>query len=229
MKWNPRELDPEWPFELTRTEFALEAESTALVVVDMQGNQMTIDPESPLALEYPHIVEYWNRRLDETAIPNIQRLIGWFRERNLKVVYTRNGNVTSTGDEMTGRLKGKFGKDGPSYHRNSPAYQIDERLAPHDEDLIVDKLTSGAFTGSILDHGLRNMGIRSIVLTGILTDACVFGTARAAAEIGYQTLICDDACAAFTQRAHNDALVMHARIFGRVENTDTVLEELAGK
>ena len=48
--------------------------------------------------------------------------------------------------------------------------------------LVVDKLTSGAFTASFLDHALRNMNITSLVITGILTDQCVLGTARAAAE-----------------------------------------------
>ena len=94
---------------------------------------------------------------------------------------------------------------------------------------MVDKLTSGGFTGSFLDHALRNMGIRSVVITGILTDACVFGTARAAAELGYGSLVCEDACATFTQRAHDDALLMHARIFGRVDTTEEVLSELAAK
>ena len=227
MKWDPRKLDAQWPFDAMSTEVALDAEATALLVIDMQCEQMTVAPESPLAVGYPQILDYWNRRVNETVVPNILRLIGLFRDRNLKIVYTRNGNVTGTADEMTQRLTRKSSRKGPVARRNRPGYQIDERLAPREEDLVVDKLTSGGFTASFLDHALRNMGIRSLVLTGILTDACVFGTARAAAEIGYGSLLCEDACATFTQRAHDDALLMHARIFGRVDTTETVLSELA--
>ena len=79
----------------------------------------------------------------------------------------------------------------------------------------------------MLDHALRNMHISAVVITGVLTDMCVFGTARVAAELGYDTLICDDACATLTERAHNEALLMHTRRFGRVETTDDVIEELA--
>ena len=78
----------------------------------------------------------------------------------------------------------------------------------------------------MLDHALRNMGIRDVVIAGILTDMCVFGTARMAAEIGYNALICEDACATNTQRAHNEALLMHARVFGRVSTTQDALDEL---
>lgn len=229
MKWDPRKLDSEWPFDVLSTDFVLDAESTALIVVDMQHDQMTIEPDSPLANGYPQIVSYWNQRIDQTVTPNIQRLLDLYRDRNLKIVYTRNGNMTASGQEMTERLKAKFPAGVPRSHRGSPGYQIDERLSPREVDLVVDKLTSGAFTGSLLDHALRNMGIRSVVITGILTDACVLGTARAAAELGYNSILCEDACAAFTQRAHDEALLMHARIFGRVERTGAVMSELLSK
>ena len=229
MKWDPRKFDSEWPFDVTGTGVALGPESSALIVVDMQCDQMAIEPDSPLGIGHPQIVEYWNRRLDETVIPNIRRLIDLFRDQDRKIVYTRNGYVTSTGDEVTKRLKKKVHGGSPGSRRNSPGYQIAERLSPREVDLVVDKLTSGGFTGSFLDHALRNMGIQSVVITGILTDACVFGTARAAAELGYGSLVCEDACATFTQRAHDDALLMHARIFGRVDTTEEVLSELASK
>lgn len=226
MKWDPRKLDSEWPFDVLSTDFVLNAESTALIVVDMQLDQMTIEPDSPLASSYPQIVSYWNRRVDEAVVPNIRRLVELYRDRNLKIVYTRNGNMTVAGQEMTERLKARFPAGAPRSHRGSPGYQIDERLFPREVDLVVDKLTSGAFTGSFLDHALRNMGIRSVVITGILTDACVLGTARAAAELGYNSILCEDACATFTQRAHDEALLMHARMFGRVERTAAVMSEL---
>jgi hypothetical protein len=39
MKWDPRKLDSEWPFDVMSTDFELHAESTALIVVDMQGTR----------------------------------------------------------------------------------------------------------------------------------------------------------------------------------------------
>ena len=69
--------------------------------------------------------------------------------------------------------------------------------------------------------------MRDVVIVGISTDMCGrHGTARVAAELGYHSLICEDACATYTARAHRDALLMHARVFGRVATTDDVLAEI---
>jgi len=38
MNWDPRKFDSEWPFEVLGTAFALDAESVALIVVDMQSD-----------------------------------------------------------------------------------------------------------------------------------------------------------------------------------------------
>ena len=226
MTWDPTKLDPDWPFELFASTFTLEAAATALLVIDMQNDQLAVDPKSALATRFPEIADYWQQRVEHIVLPNIQRLIEACRGSTAGVVFTRNGNVTSTGREMSPRLKAKLPPQGPPTNRNSPGYAIDPRLAPTEADLIVDKLTSGAFTASYLDHALRKMGVRAVIVTGVLTDGCVFGTARAAAELGYSTLICEDACATFTQGAHDDALRMHARIFGRIETTDAVIDEL---
>ena len=100
------------------------------------------------------------------------------------------------------------------------------QIAPREDELIVDKLTSGAFNSSILDHSLRNMGVSDVVIVGIATDMCVFGTARVAAELGYNSLLCEDACATYTAKAQEDAMLMHARVFGRVATTEDVIAEL---
>ena len=70
------------------------------------------------------------------------------------------------------------------------------------------------------------MGIKYLVLTGVVSDMCVMGTARTAAELGYYTLICEDACAAYTQRIHTESMLMHARKFGRVAQCQDIIAEL---
>ena len=233
VRWNAAEHDPEWPFELLATQFELAWPSVALLVIDMHAKDLVMGADSEVASSKPEIAEYWNTRVSELVMPNLCRLIGCFRGQGAAVVYTRNGNVTSTGREMTRRLRVKDAADGErapkqfKHPSQTPGHEIDSRIAPREEDLVVDKLTSGAFTASILDHALRNMGVKGLVITGILTDMCVLGTARAAAELGYDSLICEDACATLTARAHNEALLMHARVFGRVAATEDVIAELA--
>ncbi|MDP6114283.1 MAG: isochorismatase family cysteine hydrolase [Planctomycetota bacterium] len=225
MPWKAEEADPEWPFELMATDFLLKPETTTLLSIDMHESDMKRDLNSPMGERSPGLIEYWNERMEQTVLPNTCRLLEFFRERQLKIAYTRNGHVTSTGAEVTARLKKKLKT--PLCARHSGDNDIDSRLAPREEDLVVDKLTSGAFTSTFLDHALRNMGITAVIVTGIVTDMCVFGTARTAAELGYDSLICEDACVAFSARSHNEALLMHARRFGRVAGTEEVIEELS--
>lgn len=226
MNWNPQSLDADWPFDILATNFELRPDTTALLVIDMQAGELEIAADSPLAQRYPEIASYWSERLSEKVLPNAARLIAAFRARQCKIIYTRNGSSSTSGDEVTPRLQQMRGGQPPASHRGSAQYQIAQQLAPTRADLVVDKFTSGAFTASTLDHALRNMKMESVVIAGILTDACVLGTARVATELGYNSLICEDACATLTQRAHDEALLMHARIFGRVETTQGVLCEL---
>ena len=103
--WDPRNFDPKWPFDLTATDFVLDPKLTALLVIDMQAEQTAAFKDGPLAQRYPDIMSYWTQRVDDTVVPNTRRLIDWFRTHECKIVYTRNGQVTGTGDEMTRRLR----------------------------------------------------------------------------------------------------------------------------
>jgi nicotinamidase-related amidase len=226
MSWNAREHDEEWPFDSFATDFTLDPGSTALLVIDIQAGSVVKDPESELGRTHPAIVDYWNRRVRDQVLPNTRRLIESFRRRGLRVVYTRNGAMTPSGDEQTGRLRSRDVPGPDRQYRGGPAYEIAAEVSPNEHELIIDKPISSAFTASPMDHVLRNMGVTDLVITGILTDMCVLGTARVGAELGYSAVICEDACATLTQRAHDEALLMHARVFGRVSDTEDVLAEL---
>ena len=227
MSWKAEDFDSEWPFYEQATKFDLKTNKVALLVIDIQKGDLVKDSTSEYGIKYPYIVEYWNKRIADFVLPNTSKLISFFRELGLPVIYTRNGAITQSGKEMAERLRIKTKLKKASRYRGIDAYEIAEEIRPVEDELVIDKLTSGAFNFSILDHALRNMGVEDLVMTGILTDMCVLGTARVASEIGYNSMICEDACATLTQRAHIDALMVHARCFGRVETADDIIIELS--
>jgi biuret amidohydrolase len=224
MSWNAREHDPEYPFDLVSPNFKLSPKTTALLVIDMQVDYLSIGKTSPLGANYPELARTFNARVETLVKPGNLKLIQFFRKHGLTIAYTRNGCMTSRGDEMSGRLR-KLNNP-PKIWRGTAGYEISPELFPHKEDLVVDKLTSGAFTSTQLDHALRNYGVTDVVITGVFTDMCVLGSARTAAELGYNSLICEDGCASLTQRAHDEALLMHARRFGRVSMVEEVISEV---
>ena len=223
MSWKAEDFDSEWSYDELATKFELRNDKAALLVIDIQKGDLVRDSQSEYGIKSPHIVEYWNTRISDFVIPNTSKLISFFRELGLPVIYTRNGAITPNGKEMAKRLR-KFTKDTP--FRGKDSYEIADQIRPVENELVIDKLTSGAFNFSILDHALRNMKVEDIVIAGILTDMCVLGTARVASELGYNSVISEDACATLTQRAHVEALLMHARVFGRVETSDDIIAEL---
>ena len=223
MSWKAEDFDSEWSYDELATKFELRNDKAALLVIDIQKGDLVRYSQSEYGIIYPHIVEYWNTRISDFVIPNTSKLISFFRELGSPVIYTRNGAITPNGKEMAKRLR-KFTKDTP--FRGKDSYEIADQIRPVENELVIDKLTSGAFNFSILDHALRNMKVEDIVIAGILTDMCVLGTARVASELGYNSVISEDACATLTQRAHVEALLMHARVFGRVETSDDIIAEL---
>lgn len=224
MSWIAKKHDPEYPFDLIAHDFTLDPQHTALIVIDMQTDYLRIGGNSPLGKKYPKLARYFNNRVKTVVVPNTITLVKAFRKAKRKIAYTRNGCMTSLGDEMTNRLKAL--NNPPKMWRGTKPYEIAREIYPRKEDLVIDKLTSGAFTSTQLDHALRNCKVTDVILTGLFTDMCVLGSARLASELGYHAMICEDCCATLTQRAHDEALLAHARRFGRVSTAKDVMREL---
>jgi nicotinamidase-related amidase len=82
---------------------------------------------------------------------------------------------------------------------------IDE-LAPAADELVLPKSSSSPFSSTTLDYLLRNMGIRVLVVAGLLTDQCIDHTVKDAADRGYAVICAHDACQAETPERHQAAL-----------------------
>ena len=87
----------------------------------------------------------------------------------------------------------------------------------------MNKTTYGTFTSTGLDHALRSMGVDSLVVGGVVTNVCVETTARDAADRGYEVVLVEDGCAAYSPEIHDATLLSFQGPFGRVRTTDEVL------
>ncbi|WP_057491738.1 cysteine hydrolase family protein [Streptococcus orisasini] len=70
----------------------------------------------------------------------------------------------------------------------------------------LDKRHYSAFSGTDLDIRLRERGVNTLVLTGVLTDICVLHTAIDAYNLGYQIEVIESAVASLNQENHQFAL-----------------------
>ena len=113
MSWKAEDFDSEWPFHEQATKFEIRNNKVALLVIDIQKGDLVKDSDSEYGIKYPYIVDYWNKRMSDFVLPNTSKLISFFRELGLPVIYTRNGAITPSGNEMAERLrvKRKFKKE----------------------------------------------------------------------------------------------------------------------
>ncbi|MFM0557878.1 isochorismatase family protein [Paraburkholderia sediminicola] len=87
---------------------------------------------------------------------------------------------------------------------------------------MTDLLRPTVFNSTMLDYVLRNLGIESVVMAGVLTDQCVDMAVRDGADRGYYMVCAADACTTHTEQLHHDAL----RAFGgycRQMSTDEIV------
>ena len=68
-------------------------------------------------------------------------------------------------------------------------------------------------------------GVTQVVLTGVVTNHCVEGAVRDAADKGFLVTMVPDACAALTQTEH-DQSVMEMKDFARICSPDEVVREI---
>ena len=108
----------------------------------------------------------------------------------------------------------------------TPSAEIVPQLTPREDEIVVTKTTDSALTGTPLRLWLHNMGIDTVVCTGVLTDQCVSGTVRSLADESFKVWLIEDACMASTQRIQDNELEILNNIYCHVINTEELLQAL---
>jgi nicotinamidase-related amidase len=184
----------------TRRDAAYQRGETALLFVDLQEIfcRPGLDP-THTEMTADH---YYFTRLRETAIPNQVRLLQSARAAKLPVIHTIIEALTRDGRDISldHRLSNIFVPKG------LPEGQPIRELAPIENEIVLPKSSSGVFNSTAIDYVLRNMGIRFLIIAGVVTDQCVDMAVRDAADRGYLVSVAADACATYTQDRHDTAL-----------------------
>ena len=190
---------------------------TALLFVDIQEIfcRPGLDPGHP-EMSADH---YYFRRLRETAIPNQVALLHAARASGVQVLHTIIEALTLDGRDISldHRLSNIFVPKG------APEGQPIRELAPIDNEIVLPKSSSGVFNSTAIDYVLKNLGIRYLVIAGVVTDQCVDMAVRDAADRGYMVSVAADACATYTQERHDAALKAFGG-YGWITDTQTIVK-----
>jgi len=177
--------------------------ATALLLVDMQRVWVRpgLDPSKP-----PSAVGDYYARLANQIVPNQARLLHAARAAGAEVVHTIIRSHTSDGRDRS--LDHKLSN--LHVRPDDPDGDVIEELRPLPDEIVLPKTSSGVFNSTNLHYLLRNLGIRFLIVAGIVTDQCVDMAVRDGADLGYVVTCVSDACASYTQARHDAAL----RAFG---------------
>jgi nicotinamidase-related amidase len=194
---------------------------TALVVLDVQ--QLTCDPQLGLraslhARGYVDFADYYSVAL-AVALGNIVRLVEQARRSNFRVVFTRLESNTLDGRDVPRVMR----RNGLWSAKGSPESKFVPQISPADYDLVLSRSTMSFFGSWLGDQLLKNLGVTTLVLTGVLTEGSVASTARDAGDRGYSTLVVGDACATLGPDEHKFALEAIALWYCRIGDTRSVI------
>ncbi len=206
----------------------------ALIVVDLQYGSTHPDygwlrfhRERGRASE----VEGYVRRLETLVFPNVRVLLDGFRRTGAAVVYL---TVVSEMPDHSDRT--------PAYQRNAKRWiaeglpipyavahtfeaQVREEIAPQPGEPVINKVTASGFNSSNLAALVRNGGFDVLAFVGVATNFCVESTLRDAADLGYDCILVEDACAAVDDASHLTGLAS-MQPFAQITTTASLLAAL---
>ena len=167
--------------------------------------------------------EYFRRNLHDTVLPNIRRLQAACRSGGIEVMYSVVENMTGDGRDRSLDYK-ISGIDVP---RGSWEAQILGEIAPAEDEMIFRKTSSSVFISTNIDYVLRNLGARSLIIAGLMSDQCVESAVRDACDLGYLVTLVADGCTTVSAERHEQSLV-GIRGYCRQRTADALVAEIVG-
>lgn len=200
----------------------IEPEHAALLLIDVQN--WSVHPASDSFKGLKEATRaYFLDQLNGTTLPNLARLLRACRARGIEVIYTIIESLTPDGRDRSLDYK-ISGIDVP---RGSWGAIVPDTVVPLAGEIVIPKTSSSPFISTNIDYVLRNLGIRFLIIAGLLTDQCVDHAVRDACDLGYLVTLVTDACATHSLERHHASL-QNNRGYCRQITAAELAAEIAG-
>jgi ureidoacrylate peracid hydrolase len=205
-------------------EIPLVRSQSALLFIDVQnfagrreGAEFRDLPEAEFQAKHG----WYFREPAQRIVPNMQRLQAAFRKARVEVLYTTIECLTKDGRDRS--LDYKI--NGFNVPKGSWDGKVIDELKPGEDDICLPKSASSVFVSTHIDYLLRNLGVKQLVISGLITDQCVESAIRDACDLGYLVTEVTDACLTYSQERHDNSL-RAIKGYCRQHTTDQVIAEL---
>ncbi|CAN1600141.1 cysteine hydrolase [Pseudomonas sp. B21-028] len=172
-------------------------------------SQLPVGKTALLVIDFQN--EYFTGKMPipdgAAALANTRKLIAFADDHKMPVFHVQH--IAPAGSAV-------FAKDGETV-------KFHPDMQPRAQDVVLQKTTVSVFGSTDLDARLKRAGIENLIISGLMTHACVAGAARDAAPLGYNVLVASDASAtrAIT-RVNGEAIdkdALHKAALAEVEDT----------
>ncbi len=219
-----RTVRRDWRSEGLSREVPIDRDHAALLFVDVQNYNARPDGGSYKAMTDAERDARYGHFLGEMAaraVPNMQRVQAACRDAGIEVLYTVIEALTQDGRDMSldYKISNLF------VPRGSWDARVLDAIAPAGDEIVLPKTSSSVFMSTNVDYVLRNLGVRSLIIAGVLTDQCVDSAVRDACDLGYLVTVPTDACATLSVDRHEWSL-RNNRGYCRQISTDALVREI---
>jgi nicotinamidase-related amidase len=205
---------------------AIRQKNIALLCIDMQyldaaeGYGVFADvANSEIPIEAQ---QYYFDSLKKVVLPNVKSLQDCFRKNGLEVIHIRIQSLTQDGRDRSNGHK-KLGLLAPP---GSKEAEFLEKVAPIDDEIIINKTSSGVFNSSNLHYILKNLEIDSLWVTGVYTEECISTTVRDGSDLGYFVTLIEDGCTSVTPERHDFSIATLRDRYTRILSTNDAINEI---
>jgi isochorismate hydrolase len=181
--------------------------ASALLVIDMQ--RYFLERESHAFLPG-----------SESILGNVESLVARYRAKSLPIVFTRHAILPDEEPGAMGRWWGDRIRD------EDPMSQIVSSLEPKNDDIVLRKSKYNAFAGTDLEAELGRLGVKQLVITGVMTHLCCETTARDAFTRDFDVFVVIDGMASSSEDLHISSLKTLADGFAIPVTTEEALRWL---
>lgn len=193
--------------------------STALLIIDMQNDNMSPGGKS----EKTGAVEHAKK---QNVVEHVAAIADKARSVGVPVfhcIFTVSESAKEVGDNCPNFRSTLYGG---SVKRGTWGGAIVDGVQPKDGDYVLERCRMSAFNGTQLDFYLKNLNVKTIIVTGVWSNMAVEHTCRDGADYCYNVVFVTDGTATISeewqQAAENYAMVNIATKM----NTEEVINAL---
>jgi len=158
----------------------------------------------------------------QRIIPPLQALTNAARSRGVPVIYSNDCHYKGIDHEL--KLWGDHAIKG------TEGAEVIQELTPQDTDYVIPKRRYSGFFQTDLHLLLKELGVDTLVMTGLHANMCVRHTAADAFAWGFQILVPTDGTDAFTAEDYQGGLDYLKQVYGaKITTVDQLISTLSNR